>query len=219
MLSGRCDVSIDPTKQRTLSKLPPELRRRNSLSPSPDGACKSTPKRAKTWYATCTRSDRASILHATVGGWVGPVDDHPSSSYCQSVHAVGSAPAKLSRSPDPTKHLQFYLLLQVCKLLFFFFSSFIIRHESSPTPEKKKKKLFRQEQIFVLFLQSGSINKTKKKKKSEMIVGKSSLGKSRHPSGSTTKTNKRKKKEDNLRNWLLRSCLLFNVRKFAFFFF
>ena len=59
----------EPNQQRTLNKLPPELRRRNFA----DKHRLSVASRCQTCrnvYATCTYSDWASILHATtVGGW------------------------------------------------------------------------------------------------------------------------------------------------------
>ena len=52
-----------PNQQRTLNKLPPELRCRNFEHTNRRQMCKNV-------YATWTYSNWASILHSTVGGWV-----------------------------------------------------------------------------------------------------------------------------------------------------
>ncbi len=59
-----------PNQQRTLNKLPTELHTQKFLSLSTDWACKSVRSVQKKVCAMCTCSDWASILHATVGGWV-----------------------------------------------------------------------------------------------------------------------------------------------------
>ena len=58
-----------PNQQRTLSKLPPELRCGNFVDKH-RLSMQIGAKHAKNGCATCTYSDGASILRATVGGWV-----------------------------------------------------------------------------------------------------------------------------------------------------
>ena len=58
-----------PNHQRTLNKLPTELRCQNFVTKHRLSIQIGT-KHAKNVYAMCTYSDWASILHATVGGWV-----------------------------------------------------------------------------------------------------------------------------------------------------
>ncbi len=62
-----------PNQQRTLNKSPPDLRCGKFLLLSADWACKVGAKRAKNVRATCTSSNWASNLHATVAGWAGSV--------------------------------------------------------------------------------------------------------------------------------------------------
>ncbi len=64
---------LSPNQQRTLNKLPPELRRRNLVNDHRLGM-QIGAKCAKTCTQTCAYSDWASILHATVGGWVSSYD-------------------------------------------------------------------------------------------------------------------------------------------------
>ena len=59
---------LSPNQQHTLDKLPPELRCGNFVDNHPLSIQVGT-KLAKNVYATCTYSDRASILHTTIGGW------------------------------------------------------------------------------------------------------------------------------------------------------
>ncbi len=57
-----------PNQQRTLNRLPTDLRCRNFANKHQLSIQIGT-KRAKNMYSTCTYSNWAPIFHATIGGW------------------------------------------------------------------------------------------------------------------------------------------------------
>ncbi len=70
-------------------------------------------------YATCTCSDRASVLHATVGGWVGI----PWSQHCVCLCGCGCVLSSLSLPPPPKKKCPKCDPSSSCVRPFFFPSS------------------------------------------------------------------------------------------------
>ncbi len=98
-----CLWAAEPNQQQTLSKLLTELRGRNFVTKH-RLSIQVGAKRAKNVYGMCKYSDWASILHATVGGWVEQIDSVAAAAtgfFCVYVQSVNSAPknAKAIRNP------------------------------------------------------------------------------------------------------------------------
>ncbi len=123
---ARSNKSIMPNQQRTLSmnfRLSSDAETfANKHRPSMQiGA-----KRAKRDVcATCTHSDRASILHTTAGGWAGS-QRSTSPQTLQQTRSQGSRQASLSLSFFPPSLLLF-LTLKVVFFLYAFFVNWLCR--------------------------------------------------------------------------------------------